>query len=125
MGRGAIAEVSAGREWDLLTQGVAGTPRLRPMIVAADVGPFVTANGAWIRPFTRQELPGRNFDRSARERVSRLWFWPAAEPRSGKSGSHWTLPWSEPDSNFQSPRTRASHSIEPGPGSAASATCFR
>ena len=41
---------SAGRDWDLLMTGRAGTPRALPLIVAAGIEPFVTANGAWIRP---------------------------------------------------------------------------
>ena len=41
---------SAGRDWDLLTKGEAGAPRARPMIVAGEVTPFETYNGAWIRP---------------------------------------------------------------------------
>ena len=41
---------SAGRDWDLLTKGKAGTPRARPMIVAGEANSFAAANGAWIRP---------------------------------------------------------------------------
>ena len=41
---------SAGRDWDLLTTGEAGTPCARTLIVAADIEPFVTINGVWIRP---------------------------------------------------------------------------
>lgn len=41
---------SAGRDWDLLTRGEAGTPRARPVVVAAQSDPFEAANGAWIRP---------------------------------------------------------------------------
>jgi transcriptional regulator GlxA family with amidase domain len=52
---------SAGRDWDLLMTGRAGTPRALPLIVAAGIEPFVTANGAWIRPdrtFRDSETPG-------------------------------------------------------------------
>lgn len=41
---------SAGRDWSLLTGGEAGTPRARPVVVAARGDPFEAANGAWIRP---------------------------------------------------------------------------
>lgn len=41
---------SAGRDWELLTRGRAGTARSRPLIVAAQGGQFEAANGVWIRP---------------------------------------------------------------------------
>jgi len=41
---------SAGRDWDLLTAGEAGTPKARPVIVSPGSSPFEAANGAWIRP---------------------------------------------------------------------------
>jgi transcriptional regulator GlxA family with amidase domain len=41
---------SAGRDWDLLMTGRAGTPRARPLIVASGIKPFITTNGAWIKP---------------------------------------------------------------------------
>lgn len=40
---------SAGRDWDLLTKGEAGSQRARPMVVAARDDGFEAANGAWIR----------------------------------------------------------------------------
>ncbi|HET7411865.1 MAG TPA: DJ-1/PfpI family protein, partial [Pararhizobium sp.] len=41
---------SAGRDWQLLTEGEAGVPQAQPVIVSARQQPFAAANGAWIRP---------------------------------------------------------------------------
>ncbi|PMR68511.1 AraC family transcriptional regulator [Halomonas heilongjiangensis] len=41
---------SAGRDWELLTNGRMGEPRLKPVIVSRDGCGFRAANGAWIEP---------------------------------------------------------------------------
>ena len=41
---------SVARDWDLLTKGSAGAPRVKPMVVAAELGGFRAANGVWIQP---------------------------------------------------------------------------
>ena len=41
---------SAGRDWSLVTEGVPGESRIRPVIVSADGRPFDTSNGLRIAP---------------------------------------------------------------------------
>jgi transcriptional regulator GlxA family with amidase domain len=41
---------SAGRDWDLLTRGMAGAPLAKPFVVAAQRDQFKAANGASIQP---------------------------------------------------------------------------
>ncbi len=41
---------SPGRDYQFITQGVAGEPRMHPFIVARDPAGFVAANGIWIKP---------------------------------------------------------------------------
>lgn len=40
---------SAGRDWNLLATGKAGTPRARPVLVSSTTRPFQAANGVWLR----------------------------------------------------------------------------
>lgn len=48
----------AGRDWSFIMGGVAGEPRMRPYIVAADPGPVLSANGIAIRPdYTLADCP--------------------------------------------------------------------
>lgn len=48
----------AGRDWSFIMGGVAGEPRMRPYIVAAEPGPVVSANGIAIRPdYTIADCP--------------------------------------------------------------------
>lgn len=42
--------ISAGRDWDWLVNGVAGEPKIRPIIVSADGKRFRSATGLWIEP---------------------------------------------------------------------------
>ncbi|AMY03942.1 helix-turn-helix domain-containing protein [Mesorhizobium sp. M7A.F.Ca.CA.001.09.2.1] len=41
---------SPGRDFLFITSGAAGTPRMRPYVVAGDGSPFRAANGIWMRP---------------------------------------------------------------------------
>lgn len=41
---------SAGRDWDLLMNGVAGKPLINTTIVSADGEPLELVNGIWVRP---------------------------------------------------------------------------
>ncbi|WP_206519158.1 DJ-1/PfpI family protein [Mesorhizobium sp. M7A.F.Ca.US.005.03.2.1] len=41
---------SPGRDFLFITSGAAGTPRMRPYVVAGDGSPFRAANGIWVRP---------------------------------------------------------------------------
>jgi len=41
---------SPGRDWSLLTTGMPGQPRIRPIIISAHEGPFRAPNGLWIEP---------------------------------------------------------------------------
>lgn len=41
---------SAGRDWAFLTEGVAGRPRAKAVLVARNTRPLQVANGVWLRP---------------------------------------------------------------------------
>src|SRR4029453_7512908 len=41
---------SPGRDFLFITSGAAGTPRMRPYVVAGDGSPFRAANGIWVGP---------------------------------------------------------------------------
>lgn len=41
---------SPGRDWELITTGTAGQPRIRPVITSAREGAFRARNGLWIEP---------------------------------------------------------------------------
>lgn len=41
---------SAGRDWDFVTRGVPGEPKVRPLVVSADGKRFQTASGLWVEP---------------------------------------------------------------------------
>jgi transcriptional regulator GlxA family with amidase domain len=43
---------SAGRDWSFLVSGIPGTPRTRPLVVAAQEGGYRAVNGVWIEPET-------------------------------------------------------------------------
>lgn len=42
--------MSAGRDWDFLVRGVAGEPKIRPIIVSADGNRIRAATGLWMEP---------------------------------------------------------------------------
>jgi transcriptional regulator GlxA family with amidase domain len=44
---------SAGRDWDLVTRGTPGRPRIRPVIISENGGGLRCANGAWIESSRR------------------------------------------------------------------------
>lgn len=51
---------SAGRDWEFVTTGKPGRPRIRPMIVAAEADGFTAANDVFIKPhstFTHCPVP--------------------------------------------------------------------